>query len=46
MPMQPRPKPPVLSIGLIKMGRVPQTVLRVIAANIQALLEAPVQFLF
>ncbi|MGC2432299.1 MAG: hypothetical protein WA433_00845 [Desulfobaccales bacterium] len=45
MPTQPRPKPPVLSIGLIKMGRVPQTVLRVIAANMQTLLEAPVEML-
>lgn len=45
MPLQQRKKPPALSIGLIKMGRMPQTVLRVIAANIQVLLEAPVEML-
>ncbi len=33
------------SIALTKMGRMPQTVLRVIAANIQAILEAPVEML-
>ena len=45
MPSGQQKKQHVLSIGLIKMGRVPQTVLRVIAANIQALLEAPVEML-
>ena len=45
MPLQQRKKPPAPSIALIKMGRMPQTVLRVIAANIQALLEAPVEML-
>ena len=45
MPSQQRKKPPAPSIALIKMGRMPQTVLRVIAANIQALLEAPVEML-
>lgn len=34
-----------LSIGLIRMGRLPQRVLRVIVANIQAMLEAPVEIL-
>jgi archaemetzincin len=45
MPSQPRKKPHVPSIALIKMGRMPPTVLRVIAANIQAILEAPVEML-
>ncbi len=45
MPLQPRKKAPAPSIGLTKMGRIPHTVLRVIAANIQAMLEAPVEML-
>lgn len=45
MPSQQRKKPPAPSIALTKMGRMPQTVLRVIAANIQALLEVPVEML-
>jgi archaemetzincin len=45
MPSHPRKKPPVPSIALTKIGRVPQTALRVIAANIQALLETPVEML-
>ena len=45
MPSPQRQPPPALSIGLIRMGRLPQTVLRVIAANIQVLLEAPVEML-
>ena len=45
MPSQQPKKPPAPSIALIKMGRMPQTVLRVIAANIQALLEVPVEML-
>jgi archaemetzincin len=40
-----RKKSPAPSIALTKMGRIPQTVLRVIAANIQALLEIPVEIL-
>lgn len=46
MPSQQRKKiayPP--SIALTKMGQIPQTVLRVIAANIQAILETPVEML-
>lgn len=45
MPPQQRKKPHVPSIALTKMGRMPQTALRVIAANIQALLETPVEML-
>jgi archaemetzincin len=45
MPSLQRKKPHTLSIALTKMGRMPQTVLRVIAANIQAMLEAPVEIL-
>ena len=45
MPSQQRKKPHAPSIALTKMGRMPQTVLRVIAANIQAMLEAPVEML-
>ena len=45
MPLQQRKKPHAHSIALTKMGQMPQTVLRVIAANIQALLEAPVEML-
>jgi archaemetzincin len=45
MPSPLRQKPPTLSIGLTKMGRMSQTALRVIVANIQALLEAPVEML-
>jgi archaemetzincin len=40
-----RKKPPAPSIALTKIGRVPQTALRVIAANLQALLEIPVEML-
>jgi archaemetzincin len=43
--MPPPKKSHSLAIGLIRMGRFPQTVLRVIAANIQAMLEAPVEML-
>jgi archaemetzincin len=45
MPLQQRKKQHAPSIALTKMGRMPQTVLRVIAANIQALLEVPVEML-
>ncbi len=45
MPLKPRETPSASLIALIKMGRMPQTVLRVIAANIQALLETPVEML-
>ena len=45
MPLQQRKKSPAPSIALIKMGRIPQTILRVIAANLQALLEIPVEML-
>ena len=45
MPLPQRKKPPAPSIALIKMGRMPHTALRVIAANIQALLETPVEML-
>jgi archaemetzincin len=42
----PRPKtPPALAIALIKMGRISQTALRVIAANIQAVMAVPVDVL-
>lgn len=45
MPLQQRNKPHAPSIALIKMGRMPQTILRVIAANLQTLLEIPVEML-
>ncbi len=45
MPSPPRKKPPAPSIGLTRMGNLSPTVLRVIAANIQALLAAPVEML-
>jgi archaemetzincin len=45
MASQQRKKPHALSIALTKMGRMPQTVLRVIAANIQAMMEVPVEML-
>ncbi len=45
MPSKPGKKPQSPSIALIKMGRIPQTVLRVIAANLQALLEIPIEML-
>jgi archaemetzincin len=45
MPPQQRKKTPAPSIALTKMGRVSQTALRVVAANIQTLLEAPVEML-
>jgi archaemetzincin len=45
MPPQQRKKPHALSIALIKMGRIPHTALRVIAANLQTMLEAPVEML-
>jgi archaemetzincin len=41
----PRKKPSTPAIGLTKMGQMPPTVLRVIAANIQTLLETPVEML-
>jgi archaemetzincin len=45
MPSPKRQTPPAPAIALIKMGRIPQVVLRVIAANIQAVLEIPVEVL-
>jgi archaemetzincin len=45
MPSPQQKKPHAPSIALTKMGRIPQTVLRVIAANIQAILEVPVEML-
>jgi archaemetzincin len=45
MPSPQRKKPPVPSIALIKMGQVPHPALRVIAANIQTVLGAPVEML-
>jgi archaemetzincin len=43
MPLQKKSHSP--AIGLIRMGRLPQTVLRVLAANIQTMLETPVEML-
>jgi archaemetzincin len=45
MPQPQRKKPPAPPIALINMGRMPQTALRVIAANLQAVLETPVEML-
>jgi archaemetzincin len=45
MPSQQRKKPLTPSIALTKMGRMSQTALRVVAANIQAILETPVEML-
>jgi archaemetzincin len=45
MPSQQQKKPQAPSIALAKMGRIPHTALRVIAANIQTLLETPVEML-
>jgi archaemetzincin len=45
MPSARRKIPPAPSLALIEMGRVPKTVLRVIAANIQGVLEIPVDVL-
>ena len=45
MPPPPRKKPPAPSIALTKMGRIPHTALRVIAANLQTLLATPVEML-
>jgi len=45
MPSPKRQTPPAPAIALIKMGRIPQAVLRVIAANIQAVLGMPVDML-
>ena len=45
MPPPQRKKPPAASIALINMGRMPHTALRVIAANIQTVLGAPVDML-
>jgi archaemetzincin len=45
MPLQGRKKPHAPSIALTKMGRMPQTALRVITANIQAMLETSVEML-
>jgi archaemetzincin len=42
---QQQKKPPAPSIGLTKMGQVPHTALRVVAANIQTMLETPVEML-
>lgn len=33
------------SVGLLKMGRIPETAIRVVAANIQTMLEVPVEML-
>jgi archaemetzincin len=41
--MPPQIKSPSLSVGLIRMGRLAQTALRVLAANIQTMLAAPVE---
>lgn len=38
MPLSKQTKPPVRSIGLIEMGRVPRMGMRVLAANLQAML--------
>lgn len=43
MPSVPRKKPHAPSVGLINMGRVPETAMRVVAANLQTLLEVPVR---
>jgi archaemetzincin len=43
--MPPTQKSHSFAIGLMRMGRFPQRVLRIIAANIQAMLEAPVDVL-
>jgi archaemetzincin len=45
MPPQQRKKLQAPSIALTQMGRMPQTALRVIGANIQVLLETPVEVL-
>jgi archaemetzincin len=45
MPSQQQKKPYAPSIALTKMGWITQTALRVIAANIQVMLEAPVDIL-
>jgi archaemetzincin len=45
MPSPPRKKPLSPTIALTKMGQVPQTVIRVVTANIQAILELPVEML-
>jgi archaemetzincin len=45
MPQPQRKKPPAPPIALTNMGRMPQTALRVIAANLQTMLEAPVEML-
>jgi archaemetzincin len=43
--MPPPKKSQPLSIGLIRMGRLQQRALRIVVANIQAMLEAPVDIL-
>jgi archaemetzincin len=43
MPSPPQRKPHAPSIALIEMGQIPHTALRVIAANIQTVLGAPVE---
>jgi len=45
MPSPPRVETHIPSIGLTKLGQMPQMVLRVIAANLQAMLETPVEML-
>lgn len=45
MSSQQRKEPRAPSIALIGMGRIPQTALRVIAANIQTILDVPVEML-
>jgi archaemetzincin len=45
MPPPHRKKKPPPSIGLIQMGRIPHTALRVVAANLQTLLVTPVEML-
>ena len=45
MPSGQQKKQHVPSVGLINMGWTPQTAIRVIAANIQTMLEVPVEML-
>jgi archaemetzincin len=45
MPPPQRKKPPAPSIALTKMGEITHTALRVVAANLQTLLETPVEML-
>ena len=45
MPSPQRKKTNGNSVGLVEMGRAPQTAIRVVAANIQTMLEVPVEML-